>query len=379
MTAFDDVYAGERVLVTGDTGFKGAWLAWWLHGLGADVRGLALPPATRPSLFVQSRLDAVLPHRDLDIREVGALAEAIDEQRPRVVFHLAAQAIVRTSYEQPVETLDTNVMGTAHLLDAVRRAGRPCAVVVVTSDKAYENRADDRAYVETDRVGGHDPYSASKGAAELVVSSYRRSFFPPDGLGAHGVALASARAGNVIGPGDWARDRIVPDAVAALAAGRPVPVRNPDATRPWQHVLEPLAGYLWLGRRLLARDPAEASAACEAWNFGPDQEACRPVRDVVSLVVDAWGGGSWELAGGARAPHEAPMLRLGIGKAVERLGWRPSWGLAESLVRTVRGYRALSAAGDDPAAVRALLDAEIGAYTRAARDAGATWAAGAGG
>ncbi|HZL99549.1 MAG TPA: CDP-glucose 4,6-dehydratase, partial [Planctomycetota bacterium] len=337
MTAFDGVFAGERVLVTGDTGFKGAWLAWWLHGLGAKVSGLALPPPTDPSLFELAALGSVIEHHEVDVRDAEALSAAFERVRPRLVLHLAAQSLVRASYDDPLGTLDTNVMGTAHLLEAVRASCRPCAVLVVTSDKCYANRERRQGYREEDPLGGKDPYSASKGAAEIVVASWRSSFFPPDRLDAHGVALASARAGNVIGPGDWARDRLVPDAIGALGRGEPVRVRNPQSTRPWQHVLEPLAGYLWLGRRLLAGD----AGACEAWNFGPHERDTRPVRELVEALVAAWGGGRWEAAPEPGAPPEAGLLQLAIDKAAARLGWAPVWTLDESVRRTATGYRRL--------------------------------------
>jgi CDP-glucose 4,6-dehydratase len=256
------------------------------------------------------------------------------------VFHLAAQALVRLSYELPIETIQTNVTGTANLLEAVRQAGRPCAVVVVTSDKCYENREWVYGYREDEAMGGHDVYSMSKGAAELVTSSYRRSFFHPAMLAKHGVAVASARAGNVVGGGDWAKDRIVPDAIGALAEGRPIPVRNPSGVRPWQHVLEPLGGYLLLGARLAGIGADAPERFCEAWNFGPRIEDARPVRDVVEALIAAWGSGSWDDRHDPAAPHEAGLLRLSIDKAQARLGWTPRWRFEETFRRTVEWYRA---------------------------------------
>ncbi|HET8542005.1 MAG TPA: CDP-glucose 4,6-dehydratase [Anaeromyxobacter sp.] len=337
-------YAGKRVLVTGHTGFKGGWLAIWLEQLGAEVTGYALAPDPMPSLFLAAGVERACRHLVADVRDLARLRAVVHEAAPDVVFHLAAQPLVRLSYEQPVATIETNVLGTAHVLEALRLEGRPCAAVVVTSDKCYENREWLWGYREDEPMGGHDVYSASKGAAELVVASYRRSFFPPDRLDRHGIAVASARAGNVVGGGDWARDRIVPDAIAALAERRPIPVRNPDGVRPWQHVLEPLGGYLLLGARLAAGEPAAARARwCEAWNFGPRPEDARPVREVVEAVVGAWGGGRWEDRRDPAAPHEAGLLRLSIEKAQARLGWTPRWGFAETFRRTVEWYRAFHA------------------------------------
>ncbi len=335
-------YAGRRVLVTGHTGFKGGWLTLWLADLGAEVTGYALPPDTTPALFGEVGLERRCHSLIGDVRDARRLAEVVADLRPEVIFHLAAQPLVRRSYQEPVETIATNVLGTAHLLDAVRRAARPCAVVVVTSDKCYENREWPYGYREDEPLGGHDVYSMSKGAAELVTSSYRRSFFPPARLGEHGVAVASARAGNVIGGGDWARDRIVPDAISALMAGRPIPVRNPDAVRPWQHVLEPLGGYLLLGARLLGGGATVEgrAAACEPWNFGPRAEDARTVREVAEGLIAGWGSGSWEDRRDPAASHEAGLLRLSIEKAQARLGWAPRWGFGETVRRTIDWYRA---------------------------------------
>jgi CDP-glucose 4,6-dehydratase len=369
VSAFGGAYSGERVLVTGHTGFKGGWLAWWLSSLGARVTGLALPPPTDPSLFDRLDLGAVLAHREADVRDPAAVEAAIAEVRPRVVFHLAAQSLVRAGFDDPLGTLTTNVIGTAHLLEAVRRAGGPCAIVVVTSDKAYHNREWDHGYRETDALGGHDPYSASKGAAELVTASWRDSFFPAARLARHGIALASARAGNVIGPGDWARDRLVPDAISALSRGQVVPVRNPDSRRPWQHVLEALAGYLWLGRGLLAGD----ASCCEAFNFGPRPEDCRSVRELVDALVAAWGQGRWQAVPQTDAPPEARALRLSIDKAVARLDWRPVWSLDQSIRRTATGWRRLLSASTS-AECREVLSAEIADYQADATRAGVAWA-----
>jgi CDP-glucose 4,6-dehydratase len=358
-------YAGKKVFLTGHTGFKGSWLALWLRELGAEVTGYALPPDPMPSLFLAARVERACARSHLaDVRDLPRLRAAIAEARPDHVFHLAAQPLVRLSYELPVETIQTNVLGTAHVLEALRQEGRPCAVVVVTSDKCYENREWSYGYREDEPMGGHDVYSMSKGAAELVVASYRRSFFPPARLPAHGIAVASARAGNVVGGGDWARDRIVPDCIGALAEGRPIPVRNPDGVRPWQHVLEPLGGYLLLGARLAAAGGAAPEARarlCEAWNFGPRPEDARAVREVVEALVREWGSGRWEDRRDPGAPHEAGLLRLSIDKAQARLGWLPRWRFEETFRRTVEWYRAFHA-GASPDTLAALCLSQVQAY-----------------
>ena len=351
-------YGGRRVLVTGHTGFKGSWLTLWLAELGAEVTGYALAPDTSPALF--ERVGAATRCHSIiaDVCDLARLTAVVREARPEVILHLAAQPLVRRSYQQPLETLQTNVLGTAHLLEAIRAAGRPCAVVVVTSDKCYENRERLDGYREDEAMGGHDVYSMSKGAAELVVASWRRSFFHPARLAQHGVALATARAGNVVGGGDWARDRIVPDAIAALAAGRPIPVRNPHGVRPWQHVLEPLGGYLLLGARLLG---PQAAAHAEPFNFGPRLEEARPVREVVEALISEWGSGSWDDQHDPQALHEAGLLRLDIGKAASRLGWTPRWHFAETFKRTVTWYRAFHA-GAPPDELAALCRTQINEY-----------------
>lgn len=370
MTLFEGRLAGAPVLVTGSTGFKGAWLCAWLARLGARVSGAALPPDA-PSLFDALDLRARVAQHDGDIRDPAFLERVVATEQPRVVLHLAAQALVRASYDDPAGTFATNVQGTVHLLEAVRRAGRPCAVLVVTSDKCYENLGWEHGYRETDALGGHDPYSASKACAELVAQSYRRAFFAPARLDRHQVALASARAGNVIGPGDWAKDRIIPDAVRALSAGQALQVRAPRSTRPWQHVLDALSGYLALAAKLLGPD---AAGWTEAWNFGPTAEDARPVRAVADAFCGAWGAGArWEDRSDPAAPHEAAVLRLSSDKAVLRLGWRPAWGFDEAVRRTAAGYRALLGARDAIAA-RGVVEAELEAYEQAALRAGAGWA-----
>lgn len=330
-------FAGRSVFVTGHTGFKGSWLSIWLHALGARVTGYALAPPTSPSNFDACGAgDLLAANHVADLRDNASLQAALQAAAPEVVFHLAAQPLVRQSYASPRETFDVNVMGTVNVLEAVRLLGRPCVVLVITSDKCYENREQTWGYREIDAMGGHDPYSASKGAAEIAVAAYRRSFFPPQRLNQHGVKLASVRAGNVIGGGDWAKDRILTDVVRHLQAGQPVPVRSPRAVRPWQHVLEPLGGYLALAARMLQSDDP---AWCDAWNFGPLPGEEIPVCQLVKLFVQAWGSGSWQDVSDPQAPHEAGVLRLCIDKALHQLGWRPRWGVAEAVRRTAEWFR----------------------------------------
>ncbi len=351
---FEGAYRGKRVWLTGDTGFKGSWLALWLHRMGAEVLGIGLEPDSAEGPFVRAEVSRLIRHETVDIRDPARMAALARAFAPEVVFHLAAQALVRRSYADPVETFDTNVRGTAHVLDAVRLAGNACAVVVVTSDKCYENREEDYAYREGDPMGGHDPYSASKGCEELVAASYRDAFFAPGGK----IQLATARAGNVIGPGDWAADRIVPDAVRAFRAGKKVAVRNPRAVRPWQHVLEPLGGYLRLGQALLE----QGAAVAEGWNFGPDPSSARDVGTLTELLCRTWGAGAaWQAEPNAANPHEAHLLQLNIEKAGARLGWRPAWDFETTVRRTTAGYQAMLAA-PDAEAVRRFMEAEIRAY-----------------
>ena len=331
-------WSGKRVFLTGHTGFKGAWLALWLADLGAEVTGYALAPSTDPSLFDMAKIVSHVRHVEADVRDAGALTGAMRAARPEIVLHLAAQSLVRASYDDPAATYATNVMGTVNVLESVRRTDGVRAALCVTSDKCYENRETDVAYREDDAMGGYDPYSSSKGCAELVVSAYRRSFFHPDKIAAHGVAVATGRAGNVIGGGDWAKDRLVPDLMRGFAAGRRPQIRFPCAIRPWQHVLEPLAGYLLLAQRLWAGD-AEAAAG---WNFGPAPSDARPVKWIADRSSVLWGDGAgWDLTGEPQ-PHEAIYLKLDCAKARERLGWRPLWSLEEGLDQTVAWYRALA-------------------------------------
>lgn len=350
---------GTSVLVTGHTGFKGSWLTLWLNSLGASVSGLALDPSSHPSHFEAAGVAELLAcdHRG-DIRDSEAVTEIIRRSVPDVIFHLAAQPIVRESLIRPRETFDVNVLGTATLLDAVRASGRPCVVVIVTSDKCYRNEGQVWGFRETDPLGGHDPYSASKAGTELVVEAYRASFFPPHRLQEHGIRLCSARAGNVIGGGDWADDRIIPDAMRALSQGIDLVVRNPVSTRPWQHVLEPLSGYLMLAARLLSdEDPLPLAGA---WNFGPLTTDEATVADLATAVVAAWGSGSWVSDAAMASDVEAKTLRISIDKAVSGLGWRPRWGFSETVERTVAWYRSFYDAGSAPMRDHSLAD--IAAY-----------------
>jgi CDP-glucose 4,6-dehydratase len=357
-------YADRSVFVTGHTGFKGAWLAEWLGTLGAEVTGYALDPPTQPSLFDAIDLGARLRHVVADVRDRGRLADEVRAARPSVIFHLAAQPLVRRAYAEPHETFETNVMGTVNVLEAARACDSVRAVVIVTSDKCYQNLEDGRAFRETDPMGGRDPYSASKGCAELVTAAYRESFF------ADGAAVATVRAGNVIGGGDWAADRIIPDCVRALSAGEEIVVRTPDAVRPWQHVLEPLAGYLWLAA-LMLRDGRRHEGA---WNFGPtDRDGARPVRWVVERFLEEWGSGTWTAPPGAGPqPHEAHHLSLDSARARAQLGWAPAWDAQTAVRQTASWYRDYYRA---PAAARDLVDRQLRAYEDDARAAGLPWAA----
>lgn len=345
MLVTDSFWNGRRVLVTGHTGFKGAWLSLWLHQLGADVSGLALAPPTDPSLFERANLRDLIDHAEVDVRDLHAVKQTIDRVRPEIVFHLAAQSLVRYSYENPVETYATNVMGTVHALEASRGAGVK-AFVCVTSDKCYENREWVWPYRENDPMGGHDPYSSSKGCAELVAAAYRRSFFPTQSIGSGGLALASVRAGNVVGGGDWATDRLIPDLVRAFEAGSAPEIRSPHSIRPWQHVLEAIGGYLTIARRLLDGDATMA----DAWNFGPGDEDARPVSWIVDRMRAAWGGGAASVPFTGGVPHEAGLLKLDCSKARSVLGWRPSLPLEDAIEWIVEWHKRVNA-GDDVADV----------------------------
>ncbi|KDB03133.1 CDP-glucose 4,6-dehydratase [Defluviimonas sp. 20V17] len=340
-------WAGRRVLVTGHTGFKGAWLSFWLDQMGAGVSGLALAPDTAPALFDQLGLASKMDHGLVDVRDPNAVRAQVETVQPDIVFHLAAQPLVLRGYAAPVETWDTNVGGTLHLLDALGKAARPVTLVIVTTDKVYENREWDHPYREADRLGGRDPYSASKAATELLAASWRDSF-------GGDLRIATARAGNVIGGGDWAENRIVPDVIRSLNAGNPVSLRNPEAVRPWQHVLEPLAGYLRLAERLHGD-----AALARAWNFGPAPGDFRSVQELADAMLSKWPG-SWEDVSGGAVPHEAGRLAVASDLARQRLDWAPRWSFAEAVEKTVAWYRAMLG-GSDPVALTQDQIAEYGA------------------
>ncbi len=342
-------WAGKRVLVTGHTGFKGGWLSLWLQKLGAEVHGYALNPPTEPNLCtVAGVAQGMAASTIADIRDAARMAEAMRAAKPDIVFHLAAQPLVRFSYAEPAETYSTNVMGTVSLLEAIRQTASVKAVVNITSDKCYENREWLWPYREDEALGGHDPYSSSKACAEIVTAAYRRSF-----LDAAGVGLASARAGNVIGGGDWAADRLLPDFFRALDAGKPLVIRSPNAVRPWQHVLEPLSGYLALAERLFA----DRQAFAEGWNFGPADQDARPVSWIVEQLTAARAGASWQLDRNPQL-HEANYLKLDSSKARARLGWQPRWDLQTALARTVEWHDGWRGGRD----MRALTLSQIAAY-----------------
>jgi CDP-glucose 4,6-dehydratase len=349
----------KRVFITGHTGFKGSWLSLWLQSLGAEVTGYALPPPTNPSLFEVAEVAGGMTSIIGDVRDGDAFARALKEARPEVVIHMAAQPLVRYSYANPVETYATNVMGTVHLLEAVRATDSVRAVVVVTSDKCYENREWVWGYRENEAMGGYDPYSSSKGCAELVTSAYRSSYFNPAEYAKHRVALASARAGNVIGGGDWAGDRLIPDIIRAIEKGTPVQIRSPNAIRPWQHVLEPLSGYLTLAERLYG----DGAKFAEAWNFGPDDADARRVEWIVQELCTEWGeGASWRIDAQA-GPHEAHHLKLDCAKARTALRWTPAWTLAEAISRIVAWHKAAKGRAD----MRATTVTQIVDYQRLLR------------
>jgi len=335
---FRKALRGRSVFVTGHTGFKGSWLCLWLHSLGARVTGYALAPPTKRNMFTTCGIEQLIDRHHLaDIRDEARMLAAMQEANPDLILHLAAQSVVREGYRSPRETFDVNVMGTASVLECVRKLGRPCSVLAITSDKCYENREQVWGYRECDPMGEKDPYSASKGAAELVIHSYRHSFFSPKKLHQHGVKLASARAGNVIGGGDFTHDALVVDAITALAERRPIEVRNPEALRPWNHVLQALSGYLHLAGKMLTSDDPELLSG---WNFGPMPGNELPVREIVDILIREWGAGSWIDASDPNQPHESRILRLSIDKAMWQLGWRPRWSVQRSLKETVRWYRA---------------------------------------
>ena len=406
---FGGVYAGKRVFVTGHTGFKGSWLCEWLLGLGAEVTGYSLPPPTKPALFEQLGLEKRLRHHIGDVRDRATLGRALAEAKPDFAFHLAAQPLVRDSYARPVETFEVNLMGSVNVLEALRLVAHPCAAVFITTDKCYENREWVYGYREEDPMGGHDPYSASKGTAELAINSYRRSFFQ-----GHPVNIASARAGNVIGGGDWAVDRIVPDCMRALERKQVIGVRNPKAIRPWQHVLEPVGGYLWLGACLAgqqrtkgggqgAEDSVHRSAAKSevrsqqsevrapksseqlstinhrlptsldsAFNFGPGHESNRTVEELVGEILKHWPG-RWEDRSDPKAVHEATLLQLATDKANALLGWAPVWDFPIAIEQTVKWHRSVAQSGGGFQPAKLTRD-QIASYTARAIELRQPWA-----
>jgi CDP-glucose 4,6-dehydratase len=350
-------WRGKRVLITGHTGFKGAWLSLWLSLLQANVTGLSLPSPTIPNLFELTSLMDVIGSIEGDVRDLDLLKEVVAAGRPEIVIHMAGQALVRRSYADPIETYSTNIMGTVNVLEAIRQMGGVRAVVIITSDKCYDNREWIWGYRENDPLGGLDPYSSSKGGAELVTIAYRNSFFNSSEFGRHRVALASVRAGNVIGGGDWAEDRLVPDIMRALLENRVVKLRNPNSYRPWQHVLEPLRGYLMLAEKLYNHGPNYA----EAWNFGSNTSDLRPVSWILEKIGELWGPGvQWESDRSGEL-HEAQFLSLDCSKAKMRLGWEPKLDLEQALNWTVSWYKTYQ---NDPAAVKKMTELQIMDYTK---------------
>ena len=356
MIQFGDCYRGSRVLITGHTGFKGSWLAYWLGELGAQVSGISLDPDTQPNHWEQLNL-TVDDHR-LDIRNADMVNAVVEKFRPEVVFHLAAQPLVRRSYRDPIDNWSSNVMGTAHILESCRHVDSVKAIVAVTTDKVYANEEKAQGFCESDPLGGHDPYSASKAACELLIDSYRKAFFSDK----NSPLLASARAGNVIGGGDWSEDRLIPDLVRSVTESEPLLIRSPHATRPWQHVLECLAGYLLLGQRLLE----ERREFSGAWNFGPLSEANRSVTEILTSMQTHWPDLKWEQTDSAQ-PHEATLLYLNSAKANEKLGWRPVWSLDQALQTTADWYRNFHEQGVTST------DKNLATYVSDARSAGAAW------
>jgi len=353
-------WRGRKVLITGHTGFKGSWLCLWLEALGADLTGYALEPPTRPSLFEQADVGRSMRSIYADIRDFEQLKTVVAECRPEVVIHLAAQSVVRRGYEDPIETYSSNVMGTVHLLEALRQLKHSCAVVNVTSDKCYSNQEWVWGYRENEPMGGRDPYSNSKGCAELVTTAYRESFFPPASVAHHGVALASARAGNAVGGGDWTANQLIPDLMRAFLKDKPCPIRNPSAIRPWQFVLEPLRGYLMLAERLTVDAPAFASG----WNFGPAENDARPVSWIADTLATLWGPNAAWSCEAAVHPHEAHFLKLDASKAKASLGWHPVLPLREALGWIADWYHGYQGGCD----IRRLTQVQIGHYEELTRN-----------
>ena len=334
--SFYSGFKNKNVLITGHTGFKGGWLALWLSYLGAEVYGYSLPSPFSPSLYETLQLEKVIHNEEGDVRDGKKILNLVSRIEPDIIFHLAAQSLVGESYVSPMQTVQTNVMGTVNLMEAVRISGVNTAVVIVTSDKCYQNKEWLHGYREEDPLGGYDPYSASKGAAEILVSSWRNSFFHPERIRQHGVRIATARAGNVIGGGDWSMDRIVPDCMRALMNEDVIAVRNPLATRPWQHVLEPLSGYLLLASKLMQDSTGEY---CQAFNFGPTVQSNKNVKELVEKIIHFWGEGAWAHIPPPIEQHEASLLHLSIDKAYHQLHWSPKWNFDETILKTVEWYK----------------------------------------
>jgi CDP-glucose 4,6-dehydratase len=368
---FEDFYRNKRVLITGHTGFKGSWLSEWLLLLGANPIGYSLEPDTEPSLFKQLNLEKRIEHQIADIRCSNTLTDSIQAAQPDIIFHLAAQSLVRRSYLNPTLTYETNVMGTVYLLNALQFLKKPCAVVVITSDKCYENREWIHSYRENDPLGGHDPYSSSKACAELAVHSFRQSFFMT--RTSNPVAITSARAGNVIGGGDWAQDRIMPDCIRALSQRQCILIRNPKATRPWQHVVEPLSGYLLLGQKIYPdMNSAKNKMLCTAYNFGPGIESNQSVESLVREVCRHWPG-KWKTQSDTNEPHEANLLSLNTDKAWHYLGWRPVWDFETTVKETVRWYREIVESQSDVERTAEITRKQILAYYQQAKRKRQKW------
>ena len=358
---FNSFYKNKKVLVTGHTGFKGSWITEWLLNMGAKVSGIALEPNTEPCLFNILKLKDRVEHNIIDIRNKSQLSDCIQRFSPEIVFHMAAQPLVRLSYEEPTLTWETNVMGTVNVLESVKECNSVKSCVVITTDKCYENQEWHWGYRENDALGGHDPYSASKGAAEIVVASYRKSFFNNENTS----RLVSVRAGNVIGGGDWSKDRIVVDFVQSIERGEPVRLRNPKATRPWQHVLEPLSGYLLVGQKIY-----ENEKYAQAWNFGPRDESVVEVEQLANKLVDSWKKGAVELVGNNDQPHEAGLLKLDCSKAKSLLNWEPVWGIDETVEKTVKWYSAFY----DKSEMLSVTKKQIEKYQKDAHERKMCWA-----
>jgi CDP-glucose 4,6-dehydratase len=336
---FNNFYKGKRILITGHTGFKGSWLSVWLHELGAEVIGVAKDPITQKDNYVLSGVgEKIKADLRADIRDGQRMKEIFQEYKPEIVFHLAAQPLVRLSYEIPVETYETNVLGTINILEAIRMTDSVKVGIMITTDKCYENKEQVWGYRENEPMGGYDPYSSSKGAAEIAINSWRRSFFNPEQYELHGKSIASVRAGNVIGGGDWALDRIIPDCIRALEANKPIEIRSPKAIRPWQHVLEPLSGYMLLAQKMWD----EPVKYCEGWNFGPHLESIIPVWNVASMVIENYGKGELKDLSDPNALHEAKLLILDISKARFQLGWEPKMNIEQCVALTVNWYKSYS-------------------------------------